>query len=177
VSSSRPQVFISYQRMDGDFARRVREHLAAHSVKTWMDQYDIPVGAYWPDEIDKGLASSDIIIGILSPDAVDSRNVKNEWDWALQHNKPLLLVLARPTPDVPHRYVSINFIDATVDQPDAFAALLQSLGVEMGEQPETLTAIPPTPVRHSARRAARLYQNAPVVIGRAGAGAADGQAG
>jgi hypothetical protein len=70
-----------------------------------MDQYDIPVGAYWPDEIDKGLSSSDIVVGVLSPEAVESRNVKNEWDWALQNGKPLLLLLARPTAEIPHRYV------------------------------------------------------------------------
>ena len=52
-----------------------------------MDQFDIPVGAYWPDEIDKGLAASDIVVGILSPDAVESRNVKNEWDWAIAHEQ------------------------------------------------------------------------------------------
>ncbi len=57
------RVFISYQRTDGDFARRVREHLREHGVATWMDQFDIPVGAYWPDEIDKGLAASDIDVG------------------------------------------------------------------------------------------------------------------
>lgn len=80
MSAWHPQVFISYQRTDEPFARQVREHLTAHGVRTWMEQYDIPVGAYWPDEIDKGLASSDIVVGILSPDAVASRNVKNEWD-------------------------------------------------------------------------------------------------
>jgi hypothetical protein len=62
-----------------------------------MDEHDIPVGAYWPDEIDKGLAASDIVVGVLSPDGVASRNVKNEWDLAIQRGKPLLLVLVRPT--------------------------------------------------------------------------------
>jgi hypothetical protein len=45
-----------------------------------MDQYDIPVGAYWPDEIDKGLSACTVVVGVISPDAVASRNVKNEWD-------------------------------------------------------------------------------------------------
>lgn len=84
MTGQQPQVFISYQRTDGDFARQVRAHLAAAGVTTWMDEYDIPVGAYWPDEIDLGLAASDIVVGILSPEAMASRNVKNEWDWAIQ---------------------------------------------------------------------------------------------
>ena len=109
------QVFISYQRADADFARQVRDYLAAQGVKTWMDQYDIPVGAYWPDEIDKGLASSDVVVGILSSESVESRNVKNEWDWALQNDKRLVLLQHCPCV-IPHRYVSINFIDASIDR-------------------------------------------------------------
>jgi pimeloyl-ACP methyl ester carboxylesterase len=126
-----PQVFISYQRSDGDFATRVREHLVAHGARTWMDQYDIPVGAYWPDEIDKGLTTSDVVIGVLSPDALASRNVKNEWDWAIANDKRLLLVRVLPC-SVPHRYISLNFIDATAPESTAaLAALLAALGVQV----------------------------------------------
>jgi pimeloyl-ACP methyl ester carboxylesterase len=130
MTIERLQVFISYVRADGDVARQVRAHLAAAGVRTWMDEYDIPVGAYWPDEIDKGLTASDIVVGILSPDAMASRNVKNEWDWAIQNDKRLLLVRVAPT-DLPHRYISINFIDATdPDRAAALASLVAALGIE-----------------------------------------------
>jgi len=123
------QVFISYQRTDSEFAIRVREHLVNAGIRTWMDQFDIPVGAYWPDEIDRGLGASDIIVGILSPDAVESRNVKNEWDWAIQNDKRLLMIQVQ-TCVVPHRYVSINYIDATgPDATQALLSLLRTLGV------------------------------------------------
>jgi pimeloyl-ACP methyl ester carboxylesterase len=112
MSERGPHVFISYHRADLAVAEQVRAHLIANQIATWMDQYDIPAGAYWPDEIDKGLGRSDFVIGVLSPDAADSRNVKNEWDWALQNGKHLILLMARPCV-IPHRYVSINFIDAT----------------------------------------------------------------
>lgn len=145
MSGHHRTVFISYQRSDEAFARQVREHLAAHGVKTWMDQYNIPVGAYWPDEIDKGLAGSDIVVGVLSPEAIESRNVKNEWDWAIQNDKRLLLVKVAPT-TLPHRYVSINFIDATgADAASAMATLLAALGVDAAE-----TAGPP-PLTQYAR--------------------------
>jgi len=112
MSERGPHVFISYHRADLAVAEQVRTHLIANRITTWMDQYDIPAGAYWPDEIDKGLGQSDFVVGLLSPDSVDSRNVKNEWDWALQNGKHLILLMARPCV-IPHRYVSINFIDAT----------------------------------------------------------------
>jgi hypothetical protein len=159
MASNQPQVFVSYQRTDELFARRVREHLAAAGVRTWMDQYDIPVGAYWPDEIDRGLAASDIVVGILSPDAVASRNVKNEWDWALARDKPLLLLMTRWT-EIPHRYVSINYIDATTDQRRALDALLQHLIESHTDAPQ------PAPVRHGSRRATRRYPTVPELVGR-----------
>ena len=129
MTASNQQVFISYQRTDAAFARQVREHLVVAGVRAWMDQFDIPVGAYWPDEIDKALLASDIVVGILSSDAVESRNVKNEWDWAIQNDKRLLLLQVSSCP-VPHRYISINFIDATTQDPaSALDALLGALGI------------------------------------------------
>lgn len=106
------QVFLSYDRNDQVVAEQVRARLTASHVKTWMDRYDIPAGAYWPDEIDVGLSQSTLVLGLLSPDAVTSRNVKNEWDWTIHNDKPLILLKIRPC-QVPHRYVSINYIDAT----------------------------------------------------------------
>jgi len=139
------QVFISYQRTDSDIARQVRAHLAAAGVATWMDEFDIPVGAYWPDEIDHGLTASDIVVGILSPEAITSRNVKNEWDWAIQNHKRLLLVQVSSTV-LPHRYVSINFIDATDTHRDhALAGLLTALGIKAASAPE------PIPETHYAQ--------------------------
>jgi tetratricopeptide (TPR) repeat protein len=127
IMRNQPQVFISYQRSDADFARRLREHLSSAGVRTWMDAFDIPVGAYWPDEIDKGLAASDIVVGVLSPDSVESRNVKNEWDWSIANQRPLVLIQTAPCV-IPHRYVSINFIDATHDPDGAMKHLTAALG-------------------------------------------------
>ena len=168
MTSSQQRVFISYQRADEPFARQVREHLSAHGVLTWMDQYDIPVGAYWTDEVDKGLSQSDIVVGILSPDAVESRNVKNEWDWAIQNDKPLLLLQYRPCL-IPHRYVSINFIDASgVEPAPAFDTLLQALGVAHDGHAESRlvqTDIAPQPISHGLRSGGTRRQQ-PFVIGR-----------
>jgi pimeloyl-ACP methyl ester carboxylesterase len=111
-----------------------------------MDEIDIPVGAYWPDEIDKGLAASGAVVGILSPAAIESRNVKNEWDWALQNDKRLILVQTALCV-IPHRYVSINLIDASAgDLTEALAAVVRVAGVEIA--PTSTQAVPQT---HYAR--------------------------
>ena len=164
------QVFISYQRSDAAVARQIRVHLAAAGVTTWMDEFDIAPGSYWPDEIDAGLAGSDIVVGLLSPDAVASRNVKNEWDWAIQNDKRLLLLQVAPCV-VPHRYVSINFIDATSDDPaPAFAALLATLGVSVPSAteiaPEPIEHQTAAPARHGPRRGTTRPRAKPLLVGR-----------
>src|SRR5215475_10326849 len=104
------RVFISYNREDSSFAQRVRDHVRASGYDTWLDVDDIAKGVYWPDAVDEGLRASDVVVGVMTPESVASRNVKNEWDWALDNNKPLLLLRLRQAP-VPHRYISLNYIE------------------------------------------------------------------
>jgi pimeloyl-ACP methyl ester carboxylesterase len=141
VRPQSPRVFISYHRADGDAAERVRAHLVTHRVRTWMDRYDIPVGAYWPDEIDRALGQSSIVLGLLSADSVGSRNVKNEWDWALHNGKQLILLKTGPCV-IPHSYVSVNFIEADAARfPNALDELVHLPGLAEPIDPVTS---PPT---------------------------------
>ncbi|HUG16160.1 MAG TPA: AAA family ATPase [Thermomicrobiales bacterium] len=144
VQPDTPHVFISYDREDAPFARVVREHLAAHGIATWMDQYDIQPGAYWPDAIDAALSSAETVVGVLSPQAVESRNVKNEWDWAIQHERRLLLLQVEPC-EVPHRYISLNFIDATEpNRPAALETLTRSLVIALAPESNDTARLAPT---------------------------------
>lgn len=103
------KIFLSYKSEDRPFVQQLRERLIGWGYETWMDVFDIPKGANWPDEIDAGLNACDVVLGVLSPLAVKSRNVKNEWDWAIVYNKPLVLLMHEPC-YVPMHYISINYI-------------------------------------------------------------------
>jgi HEAT repeat protein len=109
------QIFISYKRENQPFAEELRETLITWGYGTWLDIINIPKGAYWPDEIDAGLQRSEVVIGVMSPEAVQSRNVKNEWDWAIINGKRLILLMLEQC-YVPMNYVSINYIDFTKDR-------------------------------------------------------------
>jgi hypothetical protein len=65
------KIFLSYRRENVDFAEFIRKELQQWGYQVWMDA------------IDEALKDTDIVVGVMSPDAVSSRNVKNEWDWAL----------------------------------------------------------------------------------------------
>jgi hypothetical protein len=124
--STPTRVFISYSREDEAFARQLHEAIEASGYDAWLDVKDIAKGEYWPDAIDAGLKASHVVVGVMTPDSVASRNVKNEWDWALSNDRPLLLLLLRPC-DIPHRYVSINYIDFRVGESLGFAQLQAAL--------------------------------------------------
>ncbi|KAB2904729.1 MAG: toll/interleukin-1 receptor domain-containing protein [Anaerolineae bacterium] len=120
------KIFLSYRRENVDFAEFIRKELQQWGYQVWMDIYDIPKGAYWPDAIDEALKDTDIVVGVMSPDAMSSRNVKNEWDWALVNEKPLLLLLLHDT-QIPMNYISINYIDFRKDRATGLKYLQEAL--------------------------------------------------
>ena len=145
TGSSGQTIFISYARDDVAFARDLRERLLALGHAPWMDLFDIPAGARWPDEIDRALRSAEAIIGVMTPSSMASENVKNEWDWAIANNRRLLLLLAEPC-DVPFHYVSRNYIDCTADREAGFAALRDALSGHH-DVPASRPSTPATPAQ------------------------------
>ena len=142
-SATGQQIFISYARDDVAFARDLRERLVALGHAPWMDLFDIPAGARWPDEIDSALRSANAIIGVMSPASVASENVKNEWDWAIANSRRLILLLIEPC-EIPFHYVSRNYIDLTSDQAAGLAALASA--IEASDAPTPAPAVtPPEP--------------------------------
>lgn len=125
-------IFISYKREDETFARRLHEFLGEQGYKIWMDVFDIPKGidpendiVGWDDAIDIGLRSSDLVIGVMTPEAVKSHNVLNEWGWALSNNLPLVLIRLKEIEqrDIPHRFGRINYIDFVNSESDGLKIL------------------------------------------------------
>lgn len=140
------RVFISYKREDQPFAESLRQKLIAWGYETWLDTVDIPKGGYWRDEIHKGLQSSDVVIGAMSPQALDSRPVKNEWDWAIENGKRLILLMLHPCERaiIPPDYITINWIDFTQNQPHGFHQL--ELALRDSERPLYRKTSTPAPV-------------------------------
>lgn len=120
------RVFISYSREQEKFTEQLRDQLQSWGHFVWRDLDSIAKGAYWPDEIDKGLKGSDLIVGVLTPDAVASRMVKNEWDWALKYKKRLILLMYQEC-QVPMNYVSINYINFENNVEAGFSKLKAAL--------------------------------------------------
>ncbi len=103
------QVFISYKSQERVFAVALRDQLQAWHYSTWIDIDNIPPGTYFRDAIQNGLETSDVVIGVITPDATSSREVLTEWDFALNYRRfiPLLYRESR----LPYHLEGIQYLN------------------------------------------------------------------
>ena len=84
VETRRPaRVFLSYASSDKPSARFIADALRQSGVSTWFDEWEIRVGDSFVQRIEAAAESSDYILLLLSPAAVDSEWVQTEINFAL----------------------------------------------------------------------------------------------
>ena len=90
------EIFISYSRRDQEFVTRLASDLDAQVAGVWFDQATIQLGQKWHDEIMEGIKECKAFILVLSPDAMESRYVREEVNKALELGKTIFPVIYRP---------------------------------------------------------------------------------
>jgi len=75
-----------------------------------MDQFDIPTGARWDDEIEKALQKCEIFLLIMTPASIASENAKDEVGYAIDHGKFILPVLLKDC-TIPLRLRRMQYVD------------------------------------------------------------------
>ena len=75
-------VFISYSHADAVAARRLRRHLVAHGVVTWLDERELPVGTALTASIRRHIRAVDAVVVIASRAAAESSWVGKELSFA-----------------------------------------------------------------------------------------------
>ncbi|HSL45156.1 MAG TPA: toll/interleukin-1 receptor domain-containing protein [Anaerolineales bacterium] len=88
-------IFISYSRRDQEFVTRLASDLDAQVAGVWFDQSTIQLGQKWHDEIMEGIRECKAFILVLSPDAMESRYVREELNKALELGKTIFPVIYR----------------------------------------------------------------------------------
>lgn len=127
-------VFISYSRNDGDFARKINEQLQINGRSTWFDQDSIAVGADFQKEIYKGIANSNNFVFLISNKSITSPYCADEVAYAEQQGKRIItLRLESVEKDLlPASLASIQWIDAGKDKDfsGVFSQLIRALDVD-----------------------------------------------
>jgi hypothetical protein len=112
VAEKQRRAFISYSRVNKEFATKLAKGLREAGYPIWFDQFDIPTGARWDDEIEKSLRESSIFMIILTNASIASENVKDEIGYAIDHGKRILPILLENC-EVPLRLRRIQYVDFT----------------------------------------------------------------
>jgi hypothetical protein len=89
-------IFISYSRRDQEFVTRLASDLNQQVAFVWFDRSTIQPGQKWHDEILEGIQECKAFILVLSPDAMESRYVREEVNKALELGKTIFPVIYRP---------------------------------------------------------------------------------
>jgi hypothetical protein len=106
-----PRIFISYSRKDEEFTRKLASSLSDLGADIWIDVKDIPAGMKWSTAIQDGLKQCELMIVIITPDSMSSRNVEDEWQYFLDKGKEVVPVLWKPADDIHFQLSRIQYID------------------------------------------------------------------
>jgi len=90
------KVFISYSHIDRPLARKVASALEKSGLEVWDAEREILLGDNWAKKVAEGLEESDAMVVLLTPNALASRVVRREIEYALgekSFNRRLIPVL------------------------------------------------------------------------------------
>jgi WD40 repeat protein len=90
-------VFLSYARTDGDFARQLNDALQTQGKVTWFDQEAMSATGDAEAEMRAGIAQADNFIYVISPTSVTTDDCQDELEYAKSLTKRIIPVLLRDT--------------------------------------------------------------------------------
>ncbi len=108
------RVFISYAAADRPVAKDFAERFRTEGFEVVSEEDEIRAGANFALELGNALARADAMVVILSPDALKSRWVMRDIEYALTNKRfkdRLIPVVARPTRDVPWILKELQMVD------------------------------------------------------------------
>lgn len=120
------QIFMSYTQSDEAFTIRLTEDLRASGAIVWLDVHNAEPGRNWGRSIERALSESNMMVVVLSPQALNSAHVAVEWQAYLEARRPMIPVIAKPC-DLPGPLRTRRPVDFTWDYSRAFHQLVSRL--------------------------------------------------
>lgn len=109
-------IFISYSRTDRIFVDRLQADLWARGFDVWVDRSRLEGGQQWNAEIERAIAERRIMVLVLSPEAVTSVPVENEYTFALAQGKLVIPLFLRVCP-IPAQLQSLHILIDFANKP------------------------------------------------------------
>ena len=93
---TRPYVFASYSHRNMREVFGIIRRIADSRWRVWYDE-GIEPGNEWPEEVGRALTACRLLLVFMSPEAIESRHVRNEINMATSENKAIMVVFLQPT--------------------------------------------------------------------------------
>jgi predicted ATPase len=122
-------IFISYTHADSAFVDRLDADLRAQGFETWVDRERLVAGLRWRRELQEAVEGAQVLLIVLSPEAIASQNVQIEYDYALDLGKVVIPVYYRQC-TVPMELRAIQWVDFRHSYEQGIAALVQVLHLQ-----------------------------------------------
>lgn len=98
------KVFLSYARADREHAQKLGDRLRQAGLEVWDPEQELLPGSDFAADLEKALSRAEAIVLFVSPEAMESRWVSHEIEYALgaKHLRGRLIpVVVRPTEQMP----------------------------------------------------------------------------
>jgi len=122
-------IFVSYSSKDRPFALGLVKELQKLGANVWIDQLGIKLGDNWDDAIEEALKKSETIMIILSPTSVESVNVQDEVNIAINAKKKMVPILIKEC-ELPMRLQRREYADLANNPDKAIHDILNFLGLQ-----------------------------------------------
>lgn len=89
-------IFVSYAHKDTQKVLPIIEVLNERGFRVWYDA-GIEAGTEWPEYIEEHLNKARVVLVFMTPNTINSKNCRNEINFALELNKEILVVYLEDT--------------------------------------------------------------------------------
>ena len=123
-------LFLSHATRDDQLTDQIADLLREAGYRTFVDHRDIKVGMMdWDTEVETALDTCDAMVLVATQSSMASQNVKVEWNYYLEEEKPIVLVMGDDCRR-PFRLRLLQYVDFhTLGFSEASAKLLAGLEV------------------------------------------------
>jgi formylglycine-generating enzyme required for sulfatase activity len=133
------EIFIAYSTKDELFARQLAKSLTTLGANVFIAvEGSIPAGSTWPDTIQQELDLCKIMLLVVTPDSMQSKNVKTEWQYFFNKDKEIIPVVLERA-DVSFQLHSLQYIDF---EKYKYEVAFEQLHSELRREKITLTNLP-----------------------------------
>jgi tetratricopeptide (TPR) repeat protein len=104
-------IFISYKRANRRFVDWLEADLKARGYEVWVDRSKMEGGDDFPQTLQKAIARCDVVLVVLSPQALESKWVRMEYRQALHINKLVIPLVRQRCHEMPLELLGVHQIN------------------------------------------------------------------